>query len=175
MSTIKGQGPRLHAIGPFEQDSRAVWGVNFGTRIVVPAIAVDAVVLNADGEAAIAVDGTDERAMSSSWVDRASHLRAEARKMVDSQASALADLSKVANPDALILRIGASFAGATMTPKTGVTALIDVDAKQVRYGLRRVGRLSPKVAPGVAALALSYDGRPGFDPVPAISAIPGVA
>ncbi len=168
----RGVHARLQPVGPLHPAEKPVWGVNFGSRIPVPSDAIDAVVFNREGKATIEPGVAEDRPMAHSWEQRGVKLKASGAKMLDEFRTASKTLEDVQDAETLIRRLGASFAGASMDPKSGVTAEIDLDSNQVRFGLQRVARLSPKVAAGVAALATSYDGRPGFDAAVAVEEIP---
>ncbi len=101
--------------------------------------------------------------MAASWVNRELEVQRLVGNMITEHAAAIDLLKGTKNIDVIVSRLAAATAGAATTPKAGVTAQIDVDKKVVEYGLKRVGRLSSRVAASVAALAVSYDGRPGFE------------
>ncbi|WP_447949623.1 hypothetical protein [Microbacterium aurum] len=155
--------PRFHAVGFFETQSEEIWGVNFGVRLAVPAIAIDATVYNDDGSSKIVLGHKEARHMAASWVNRELEVQRLVGNMITEHAAAIDLLKGTKNIDVIVSRLAAATAGAATTPKAGVTAQIDVDKKVVEYGLKRVGRLSSRVAASVAALAVSYDGRPGFE------------
>ena len=101
--------------------------------------------------------------MAESWANREHEIQKLAGNMITEHTKAIDLLKGTKNIEAIVLRLAAATAGAASTPKAGVTVQIDVDKKVVQYGLKRVGRLSSRVAASVAALAVSYDGRPGFE------------
>lgn len=155
--------PRFRTVGFFETESEEIWGVNFGVRLAVPSIAIDATVYNEDGSSKVMLGRKETRHMAESWVNREREVQKLAGNMIAEHAKAIDLLKDTKNIDAIVSRLAAATAGAAGTPKAGVTAQIDVDNKVVEYGLKRVGRLSSRVAASVAALAVSYDGRPGFE------------
>lgn len=159
----RGAHQRLHPVGPFIEGSTVSWGVNFGTRVAVPAIAIDATVFNADGAASIRTTQSETRPMSETWLDRQKELHRQARTLIAEYVKADQSLKKVTPRDEILLRIGASLAGATMTARFGATAIIKPDEDSVEYGVRRVGRVASNVAAGLVSLATSYDGRPAFE------------
>lgn len=167
----RGAFARLHQVGQFVTGTDEVWGINFGTRIAVPALAIDATVFNADGSAAIAVDTLDKRPMADSWVMRQLELQRQAKFMVEQQKKVETSLKKSDVRDDTILRVGASLTGASMSTKTGVTAAIDTTTATVTYGLERVGRIRSATAVGLVALANAYDARPAFDPQVSVAGI----
>jgi len=155
--------PRFHTVGFFETETEEIWGVNFGARLAVPAIAIDATVYNQDGSSKIVLGHAETRHMAASWVNRELEVQRLAGTMITEHAAAIELLKDTKNIDAIVSRLAAATAGAASTSKGGVTAQINVAEKVVEYGLKRVGRLSSRVAASVAALAVSYDGRPGFE------------
>ncbi|TFB17518.1 hypothetical protein E3V93_13235 [Microbacterium sp. 3H14] len=160
---------RFHGVGHFDPTSDEIWGVNFGGRIAVPSIAVDATVFNEDGSSLIVLGHAEARQMASSWMEREHEIQKRARQMITEHEESLKLLENTANAETILSRLAAATAGGTVSPKSGVTAKIDVEKKQIEYGLKRVGRLSSRVAASVAALAISYDGRPGFEMAAAIA------
>jgi len=159
----RGQFSRLHPVGRLNPASETTWGVNFGGRIAVPAMAIDATVFSEVGAGRIALDALDTRPMAESWRRRQDEIHRQARHMIDQQLAIESSLKKGGASDEVLLRTGASLAGASMSPKTGVTATLDTDKATVSFGIRRIGRVRSATALGLLGLANAYDSRPGFE------------
>ncbi len=154
---------RMHTLGELEIASTQKWAVNFAQAVVVPTIAIDATVFQVDGNSVINPDLSETRPMASGWLMRQQELKKLAGRMIDEYGKAETAMRSVSGKDELLLRLGASLAGATMHQTRGVTAIIDTTAKTVRYGVQRYGRVRADIAVNVASLASTYNSRPAFE------------
>lgn len=163
LSTNMGKRERMHLLGQLEGPSPAKWAVNFAQTMVLPTIAVDATVFQSDGAALLMRDAKETRPMAGGWLVRQQELNKRIGKMLDEFAKAEIDMKKVNGKVELLLRLGASYAGTTMDHSKGISAVILVKQRSVKYGIRRVGRVRSDIAVNVAALASNYSSRPAFE------------
>jgi len=162
---------RMHVLGELEESSNQKWGVNFAQSIVVPTIAIDATVFQADGSALIKPEVDESRPMASGWLKRHDVIKKAARRMVEDYKKAEQAVKKVSGKEELLLRLGASLATATLDQNRGVTAVIDSSVGTVRYGIQRVSRVRSDIAVNIASLASSYNSRPAFEAIPVAGSI----
>lgn len=157
---------RMHLLGELEESASQKWGVNFAQAIVVPTIAIDATVFQADGSALIEPGVEEARPMASGWLKRHVEIKKSARAMLADYSKAEEAMKKVSGKEELLLRLGASLASAALEQTRGVTAVIDSSVGTVRYGIQRVSRVRSDIAVNIASLASTYNSRPAFDAMP---------
>lgn len=157
---------RMHVLGELEPTTTQKWAVNFAQAVVVPTIAVDATVFQRDGKSIINPDVEETRPMAPGWLLRQKDIQKSAKSMIAEFATAETAMKRVSGKEELLLRLGASLAGATMQQTRGVTALIDPSQNSVQYGLQRHSRVRSDIAVNVASLASTYNSRPAFEAKP---------
>ncbi len=159
-----GEVRRLVAIGPFEDDLES-WGINFGGQLSVPALAVDATVFGLDGTASINIDYVEERPMAYAWIERHGELLKRARQLITKLGNLPGSVIKMSGDHEELTRtVAAGLLGTSLSPKVGISGVIDPANSTVRFGLRRVSRMLPSAAAGLLATSAAYHARPAYEP-----------
>ncbi|EPR75420.1 hypothetical protein ADILRU_2286 [Leifsonia rubra CMS 76R] len=161
-TNVKKSG-RMHLLGELEAASDQKWAVNFARTIIVPTSAVDATVFRDDGASILNPKAVEARPMAAGWLSRQRALSKLAAGILGEYGKAEEAMKKVSGKEELLLRIGASLAGATMQQTRGVTAVIDPSQGTLRYGIQRYGRVRSDIAVNVASLSATYSSRPAFE------------
>lgn len=152
------------SIGLFMPDSGVPWTVDFAHQIQVPTIALDACVMNSDGEGVIGPSTAAPCSIAASWEARLDKMRHVAGRMIvayEDLATAIDRTSRSACRGAQ--HIAAAVAGAETTHKLGLTAQIDTANQVVRYGIERYARITGPTAFGLLTLSVHHHSRPAFD------------
>lgn len=152
------------SIGLFMPNSEVPWNVDFAHQIQVPTIALDACVMNSDGEGVIGPSTVAPCSIAASWEARLDKMRQEAGHMIDAYkevATAIDRTSRCAYQGAQ--HLAAAVAGAEITHRLGLTAEIDPDKHVVRYGIQRYARIAGPTAFGLLTLSVHHHSRPAFD------------
>jgi hypothetical protein len=166
---LKETSGRMQKVGPFIQGSGHVWGVDFASRITVPDIAVDATVGTRSGESVISASASapPRPVMSVGWNERLVAIEKEAKKMIELIETFDTNIKEPPARKALkaqaMERLTASITRGSVQPKNGVTAVVNLSAKTITYGIKRIGRVMGPTAVGLVSLSASHLGRPAFE------------
>lgn len=154
---------RMHLLGELDAKSEQKWAVNFARTIVVPTAAIDATVFTEDGASILDPNIVESRPMAAGWLLRQKSLANFAAGILGEFGKAELAMKKVSGKEELLLRLGASLAGATMQQSNGVTALLDPAQGILKFGIQRYGRVRSDIAVNVASLSATYSSRPAFE------------
>jgi hypothetical protein len=153
-----------HELGQIDRDGTA-WAVDVTSRLIVPTRAIDATVFGADGESVLP-SPSPTAPIATGWEKRRSNFNSKAIAWSREYASAvkMVDGSKEkGEKDLLKRRIASALTGASMNVEDGVPVFIDISGTEIKFGVRRTGRVTPQRASFLFELAHGYQSRPATE------------
>ncbi|WP_131174530.1 hypothetical protein [Phytopseudomonas dryadis] len=153
-------------LGYFDAASDAPWRVCFSQKIHVPALALDACVINSSGLGKIGVNNERPANLAASWVSRRERMIEEAQKLIAKYQRLEQSVAEVQGrgKDAQDMKkiLAASLVGAGVQHSTGLTAKIDTALSTIEYGIERFARIADSAANGLLALSANHQARPAL-------------